>query len=284
MVVRSRVLTLALLLPLIFTPPARACMWDSDTLAAEAKGLPEVVQVITGRFERNPPLYYELRLRRASAALQADPSRLEAYDDATVACDRLSRSDDAIRWMKRKRAALGRSALPRETRREHRYRYLANVGTFRAHRWLRAGADRRRLHEIRQARDDIRAAIQLNPDAHFGRERYQLKALEWILNPPEYAPSDALGSERFPDFLGLEKHRGGTSDTGRLKKLGFGDAVQGLAGLIVLGNAWESVDIFHALARALQMEGRSSLAYLAELRCGELIDAGKGRAPLREQH
>jgi hypothetical protein len=62
--------------------------------------------------------------------------------------------------------------------------------------------------------------------------------------------------------------------------------VRGLAGLIVLGNAWESVDVFHALGVALQADslgfeknregGRNTLAYLAWLRCPELIDAGKG--------
>ena len=54
----------------------------------------------------------------------------------------------------------------------------------------------------------------------------------------------------------------------------------------MLGNAWESVDIFHALNVALQRDslgyergregGRNTLAYLAWLRCRELIDAGKG--------
>ena len=62
--------------------------------------------------------------------------------------------------------------------------------------------------------------------------------------------------------------------------------MRGLAGLVVLGNAWESVDIFHALNVALQRNslgyergregGRNTLAYLAWLRCRELIDAGKG--------
>ena len=62
--------------------------------------------------------------------------------------------------------------------------------------------------------------------------------------------------------------------------------MRGLAGLVVLGNAWESVDIFHALNVALQRDslgyargrdgGRNTLAYFAWLRCRELIDAGKG--------
>jgi hypothetical protein len=270
-----RLLSISLLW-LALSSPVRACMWDSDTLAAEAKGLPDVVQVVTGRFERNPPLYYQLRLKRAAALIEAGSTRLDAYDDAGVACDRLGRGGDAVRWMERKRSVMERAALSPAIRREHRYRYLANIGTFWAHRWLRSGADRRHIADVRKARDFIRAAIRLNPNAHFGRERYQLRALEWILDPPAYVPSEAYRTQRLPDFLGLENHHGETSNTGVLKKLGYSDAVQGLAGLIVLGNAWESVDVFHALARALQIEGRSSLAYLAQLRCGELIDAGGG--------
>jgi hypothetical protein len=64
------------------------------------------------------------------------------------------------------------------------------------------------------------------------------------------------------------------------------DTVRGLAGLVVLGNAWESVDVFNALKVALELDtldfgslqdgGRNTLAYLAWLRCNELIDAGKG--------
>jgi hypothetical protein len=62
--------------------------------------------------------------------------------------------------------------------------------------------------------------------------------------------------------------------------------VRGLTGLIVLGNAWTSVDIFHALNIALQRNstgfargregGRNSLAYFAWLRCNELVDSGHG--------
>jgi tetratricopeptide (TPR) repeat protein len=262
-------LAAALLLP---PATARACIWDSDTLAAEAKGLPDVVAVITGRFERNPPQYYERRLQRATADIQADRDRLDAYDDAGVACDRLGRGDQAIRWMERKRRHLNLSRLPARAVREHRYRYLANTGTFWAHRWFRAGADRRRLGELRRARDFIRTAIRLNPEAHFGRERYQLRALEWILHPPLSQSS----REGFPNFLGLRGSVGRGHDTGYLREHGLGDAVRGLSGLIVLGNAWESVDTFYALSRALQAEGRSSVAYLARLRCEELIDAGRG--------
>ncbi len=162
------------------------CLWDSDTLRTEATGAPGMVETIVGRFDRYPPLYYEMHLERVATELDADPSdhpkNLAAYDDAGVACDRLGRHDEAIEWMSRKRTAL--DALPAsEDRTEHEYRYLPNLGTFHAHRWLAAGADRSDMADIEVARDLIAQAIELNPDAHFGRERYQLMALAWILEP-----------------------------------------------------------------------------------------------------
>ena len=60
----------------------QACLWDTDTLAAEAAQKPDMLRVITGRFERNPPLYYEMRLARVAKVLVRDPSRLSLYDDA----------------------------------------------------------------------------------------------------------------------------------------------------------------------------------------------------------
>lgn len=55
-----------------------ACLWDRDTPAGEAAGMPEVVAVLTGRFERNPPLFYEMRLSRVTAELQSRPENLAA--------------------------------------------------------------------------------------------------------------------------------------------------------------------------------------------------------------
>ena len=49
-----------------------------------------------------------------------------------------------------------------------------------------------------------------------------------------------------------------------------------MAGLIVLGNEQESVDLFNSLAQVLEHDDpRSSVALLARLRCHELIDDGR---------
>lgn len=253
--------------------PAVACIWDSDTLAAEAKGLPETLDVLTGRFDRMPPVYFEARLARATRAVEKDPDDLAAHDDAGAACDRLGRGDDAVAWMDRKEVRL--KALGDAAPKEHRYRLLANRGTFRAHRWLRAGADRTAAADMRRAREEIAAAIALHPDAHFGRERYQLRAMDWILDPPPADGAEARSGGPRADFLGLKDFDGWTRPTGALAKAGYGDAVAGLSGLIVLGDAWQSVDVHHALRNAVGSEGMSSVALVANLRLAELIDAGR---------
>ncbi|AGA28477.1 hypothetical protein [Singulisphaera acidiphila] len=253
-----------------------ACLWDRDTPADEAKGMPEVVAVLTGRFERNPPRFYEMRLARVTAQLESHPEDLAGYDDAGVACDRLGRGDEAISWMEKKRAILEKHEDSLPEVKEQRYRYHANLGTFLVHRWVRQGADRSKIDEVKAARDEIAKALEINPNAHFGREKYQLQAIQWIIDPPR-----AAGLQDLPNILGWSM--GMIQEQPNAQQAD--DAVRGLAGLIVLGNAWESVDIFHALNAALQNDtlgfarnregGRNTLAYFAWLRCRELIDAGK---------
>ena len=274
--IMRRILTiLALVLGLPLT--VAACLWDRDTPADEAKGMPEVVAVLTGRFPRNPPLFYEMRLARVAKHLESHPEDLSAYDDAGVACDRLGKGDEAISWMEKKRAQLDHrdAALPEI--KDHEYRYHANLGTFLVHRWARQGADRAKIAEVIAARDEIAKAIAINPNAHFGREKYQKMAIDWIAEPPKIEGQD------LPNLLGLYS---GDIYGQETEPKDADDAVRGLAGLIVLGNAWESVDIFLAMNLALQRDsfgyergrngGRNTLAYLAWLRCRELIDGGKG--------
>ncbi len=275
---RRTLTAMALLLGLPLS--AAACLWDRDTPADEAKGLPEVVAVLTGRFARNPPLFYEMRLAHASARIREHPDDLDAYDDAGVACDRLGRGDEAIGWMEKKRARMPIPPLDPEApaTREHRYRYHANLGTFLVHRWIRRGADRSKIDEAKAAREEIAQALAINPDAHFGREKYQLKAIDWIIAPPKVQQGFTL-----PNLLGWSFDDIYSQET---RPQEAREAVRGLSGLIVLGNAWESLDVFHALNVALQRDstgfepgregGRNTLAYLAWLRCRELIDAGKG--------
>lgn len=241
---------------------AHACLWDRDTLATEFEGAESVVHAILGRFPRNPPLFYEMRLARIEQELAGNPAdRLALLDDAAVACDRLGRSDCAVSFMAQKKLLLddpnfrGYSA---EQLVEHEYRYLANLGTFHAHKALAAGETQGPDMVI--AVDLIRQAIALNPDAHFGREAVQLMILELFLDPPD-EPIHLyweFGRRRFDS--GIED-----ADT----------VVQGLAGLVLLGNAWQSPLVFDLLcASLLRGDIHASLAALAQFRAEELVQAG----------
>ncbi|HEX8834850.1 MAG TPA: hypothetical protein VF719_11650 [Abditibacteriaceae bacterium] len=276
---------------LCLSATAYACIndRDSDTLEREGKGLPPVLQIVTGRFERNPPQYFEMRLARVTKELAANPNQLSLYDDAAVASDRLGRSAEAITWIEKKRTVLQKMAPSPETKdkalREAWYRYYANGGTFIAHRWIHDGADRTKIAEMKTARAMIAKAIHIKPDAHFGREKYQLMAMDWIIK----APVDANHSLTNSINLYADESKGMMAEEKQhfLKQHGLTDAVEGLTGLVALGAAWESVDVFYSLQGALNYAGKGNTEEMVRLRTIELIDRGRTSlhpdAPLASQ-
>lgn len=249
----------------LLTSHAFACLWDRDTLAEEAKGRPELVRIIVGWFDRYPASYYQMRLDRVSQELQTTPNDLALYDDAAVACDRIGRVDEAISWMTKKKAVL--DALPASDAKDHRYRYLSNLGTFHLHRWISLPKDQREsdLSDLRESEKLVAQAIEENPDAHFGREVYQLMAIRWLLwdgVSPIHSHDDSLfthGETEWVQTSLLEPDRGHSD---------------GLSGLIQLGLGWESSDAFRSLAKVLDSAKLSSISELAFQREKELLSAG----------
>ena len=233
--------------------PTVACLNDRDTLASEAQRRPDVLRAITGRFERNPPLYYDMRIARLKAELARNPAILSDYDDIAVALDRRGFDDEALRWIERKKRYLPPFHSQSHNDTETWYRYYANSGTFHVHRWIHGGADPAQRSDLMAARAQIAKAIEIKPDAHFGREKYQLKVIDWLIK------TRLKGSQ--------------TSLASTLKNEPNQECATALAGLITLGNAWESVDIYKALAEQLGQENHA-LADLAELRAEELQKSG----------
>jgi len=242
----------------LVTTPTLACLNDRDTLAEEAQGLPNVIQIVSGRFERNPPLYYQMRIKRLEADVAMSPQDLNDYDDIAVAYDRLGDDVDAIRWIERKKPLLAPLNVADANLKEAWYRYYANCGTFHFHHWLKNGAAVSTIAEAKTARSMIASALEIKPDAHLGREKYQLRVMDWVIN------WKAGGSENY-DLTATILEIGDREE-----------AIKGLTGLVVLGNAWESVDIFAALAQIMHSDHRDiQVGYLCALRAKELYGQGK---------
>ncbi len=302
---RRTILNLALgaALILLTAKAALACFWDRDTLAQEAAGLPGVVEVLLGRIDRWPPEYYAMRLERVTKQLESEPDNLALYDDAAVASDRLKRFDEAIEWMARKRAVLDTLPANSAERKEHEYRYLANLGTHHAHRWIADGGSAADLTDLERAIELIRAAIDLNPDAHFGREKVQLGFLEAL----RYTRTSRVDEIRIPVGVFVTERstpqalaeRFGDSTEARddsslvqyapwayrccpeLRFMGSDvvlpadEAIEGLIGLMTLGDAWASVDAHESLATAIMAHRhRLVVGHLAASRSAELSANG----------
>lgn len=274
---------LVLFAAILMAAPVFACLNDRDTRRTqrEAKpddpmrGLPPIPQVLRGRFDRYPEKYYAMRVERVEKALAANPNHYALYDDIAVALDRTGDDDAAILWMEKKLEQLEANRDEDDVEwKEHWYSYHANIGTFYAHRWFKGGADRTNMDDLLKGRDLIAKAIKIKPNAHFGRERYQHMAMEWIANAPEFPQSEDTA---MPNLLGLSSDEiAGSAGADVLSRKGLEDAVQGISGLIVLGAAWESVDATYALGLALKLYGDEINAHVALLRCAELIEQGRG--------
>lgn len=152
------------MLAILYLPPtANACLWDSDTLADEKKARPTMAAAILG----NPPdLGDPVKLRQRITDLQANRREHDPawWNDLAGAQIRLGENHKA--------ATLLESVV---TRFPDDYGIHANLGT--AYHLLGRYADAER--EI--ARD-----LEINPDAHFGLERYHLALLQYLTRDAKY--------------------------------------------------------------------------------------------------
>jgi len=131
---------------------------------------------------------------------------------------------------------------------------------------------------VQKAKHLLSDALRVNANAHFGREKYQVMAMDFILKPPkelatvefEAAEQGVVSLKLVPSFIkGLSQQ-----DDALAKK--YPDAVRGLSGLIALGSSWENVDVFHNLALVLRLLDQSAaLSAVASLRAWELIEQKK---------
>jgi tetratricopeptide (TPR) repeat protein len=233
-----------------FATPALACLWDDDTLLDERRGLPGIAEIVAGKWDRHSPFFYEHRVKAMTALLEKNPDDLSAYDNLAVALEKLGRADEAIAVM-----------LKKDKLKPGQYTTHANLGTF----YLHTG-------DFENGVAHIRKALAINPDAHFGREKYQLMAAEFLLaakgDPTAFDRGSFIvpelieerdrprlktgGREAYFEFLERMKH--GVlrdADAARAKTAG---PIEGVVGMIRFGTG-TSPHLFHALGDLLAYRG-----------------------------
>ena len=240
----ANIAVLAAVLLTSSTRSSHACLWDRDTLVDEQRGLPEITAIIVGRYERHTPEYYERRIRLANVKLKtAKPESAKLLlDDIAVAHDRLKNYDAAIATARQKIARYGID-----------YRVASNLGTFYLHK-----------KDLKQAEIWINRALKINPNAHFGREWVQLKAIKYFQNKGKKPFwSDKIEGKSGSGYGG-EFYRQAMTEA----KLNP-NALEGIKGLIKIGDR-DTPEYFLALSQLLIMKGDKNLAMMALWRALEI--------------
>lgn len=227
---------LAFLLTVVLTAPAAACEWDYDTLRMEREQFPGTLELIVGKFLRHSDTFYEWRVKDRTAKIAAaksgvlmleDEELARVYDDLAVAYDKLGQHDQAIETIREKAERLPNVG---------QYETHANLGTFLVH----AGRYEEGLVELNKA-------IEINPDAHFGREKYQVLLVEYLMEKRGgdgelTLPLNADAEARYSDYGGpfahwlLEKQGLYTSEDAKVIEEEMNRATKGLLGMMRFGN------------------------------------------------
>jgi tetratricopeptide (TPR) repeat protein len=230
--------------------PALACMWDHDTLAEESLGKKDVLEIVTGKLRHHATAWYEAKIAYTQPMIDGGKAPRDRYDDLAVALAKTGKLDDALAVMADKEAR-----FPGE------YTTEANTGTFLAMKGDTAGAI-----------DHLQKAIAINPDAHFGREKYQLALLAWmdkVAADPKLVESETFtGVPISEEMLMAIRPGDGGLNTPTKKEL---DAqIVAITGLIRFGGNDQNMHLWFTLGVALGWEGHKNLGIRA-LRRAELL-------------
>jgi hypothetical protein len=156
--------------------------------------------VIHERYPRHGEAYYRERNRLVRKELaekegRQDDAYLALFDDMGAGLDALKDDDEAVRVLRdklRRQQKLGRTG-------RRLYTTYANLGTFLIHGHARAAlsGDAAAGERLREGLSFIKKSIEVNPQAHFGREVWQAVAVEYLLaaskNPKLLLQYDMIG-------------------------------------------------------------------------------------------
>lgn len=142
---------------------AAACIWDGDTLADEKKARPAMTEAILGK---TPNLGDPTKLQQRITELKAKPRDKDPawWNDLAGAYIRLGEPRQAVALLQ-----------TNVTRFPNDYGIHANLGT--AYHLL---------GRYKEAEKEIARDLEINPDAHFGLEKYHLALLQYLTRSTNY--------------------------------------------------------------------------------------------------
>ena len=190
--------------------------------------------VIHERYPKHGPAFYRERERKARERLkQIPPDSDEAfglYDDIGVGLDRLGKPADAIPILRHKLELQQKRGL---TGRDL-YTTYANLGTFIVHtnmpKAITGAADAKAA--VCEGLELVRKSVGVHPEAHFGRELWQVKLGEFLIAATTdcrpLTNSDFVGDQLDIDAAGIQQLSLASSgymestDFGRASDFGWG--------------------------------------------------------------
>jgi len=253
----------------------RACFWDSDTLAMEQRQFPNLLELIVGHLPVHSQEYYEWIIQDRLTQLRTNAKNLDAMNDLAVAYDKTGNPLKGIEVMRHKEGV-----QPGE------YTTAANLGTLCLH-----------VGDFDNGLFWIRRAIQINPDAHFGREIIQQRLVEYLLEKrvngktklpldretPNYPGKEGVGFAAY--FLRIQSIPAVSMHN--VQRQQFLDrAGRGVAGMMRFGNIDSPIlletmgDILYSSHRH-DTKGARQHAAFAYLRASQLVDDDDARQILR---
>lgn len=225
----------------------QACYNDSDTYLTELRDNLDVTNAIIGRFTLYPPPYYEKRIEIQKEILKRDPNNLDAYDNISVAYDRIGKGEEALKWIREKRKHLNANSP-----KLHLYSTEANEGTFLIVRWIR-GHKQGDVTDALASEKLISKALEINPDAHFGREFAQLYCIRAMIQSANDGDWTKVFTQRLIAIAKKDQLSG--------EKLRYG-----ICGMMVLGAAWNMPALIQAIGELVPDEPQFANLCRAKLR------------------
>ncbi len=206
------------------------CFWDYDTIEMERQQFPSVIELISGKFLRHSSEFYYWRIKDREEKLKIFPDSLTLFDDLAVSYSKIGDHKKAIEIILKKEQIL-----------PGKYETYANLGTF----YLHDGQFSKGIQYIEKA-------IEINPNAHFGREIYQQYVAQYVLSKMKDGEIPFPLSSKFRTCLAclpkpylednfytflVDKHIEGNEKSKRkLSKKELEKAIIGILGMMKFGN------------------------------------------------